>query len=117
MRLPGVATDTEANGSDALALFGTAFGENGTASNPGNISQFGSDDFDAFESPWHGMFFGGFADDGHHFIRQRFHYTTTQNHDFGAEDVHEVGHAYADIFGGFVNYFGDKLVPTANGFS
>ena len=51
MRLPGVATDTEANGSNAVALFGTAFGENRTASNPGDIAQFGSDDLDPFEVP------------------------------------------------------------------
>src|SRR6267378_391598 len=61
------------------------------------------------------MLLGGFGDEGHHFVRQRFDYASAQDHDLGTKDVNEVGNANADILGGLLNDFGDEFVAATNG--
>ena len=58
---------------------------------------------------------GGFDDDGHHFVAEGVDDPAAQDDRLGVEDIDQIGHGNAGVFGGVLDDFLDQFVAFANG--
>src|SRR5579872_3854670 len=99
------------------ALLGFLARQDGGPCNAGIVAELRSDYLDAFERAGHGVVFGGFDNDAHHFVRQGLDDSAPEHHDFRIKNVDEIGGSDANVFGGAFNDTIDELVASADGFA
>src|SRR5258706_1719476 len=119
MRHTGMAAYARADGKDRseLTLAVSLASQHGRPGDPRAIPKFGGENFHAFESARHGMFLCGFDDHVHHLIGEGLDDAAAKNDDIRSENVNQIRHSNADVFGHFFNHFRREFVAAANGLS
>src|SRR5665213_3414664 len=72
------------------------------------------DDFDSLARAGHRAILGGFDDDGHHIVSQGVYHSPAEHDDLRIENIDEIGHRDAGVFGGFLDDFFHELVAFAD---
>jgi len=90
-------------------------GQHRATGDPGVVTEPGGDDVDPLGGSRHGVIERRLDDDGQHFVLQLFHQPAADNNDLRVEDVDQIRHGNAGVFGRLFDDVLDEFVAALDG--